>query len=209
MIIPRSIAKTARNQQGFSILELLIAVLITAVIAAAAFQFYVTMNQNVITQQEISDMQQISRSCLQEISKTLRMAGYMLSTIDPTHPAYEIIGDDLYVYVGCIDAGCPDPIDTTRYYLEEFTVAEYAAVPALPSGMQIYKLMKQEDEGAAAEIYADFVKSIMFTPIGTGDEEMAITLEVQTSMGDETHSGNDGFRTFSNTERVSMRNVSM
>lgn len=202
----KSIFHRKRSQAGFSLIELLIAVLITGVIAAAAFQFYITMNQNVITQQEISDMQQISRSCLQEISKTLRMAGYMLSTVAPGHPPYEIISDTLFVYVGCVDVGCPDPIDTTRYFLDEFDGTEYDGVPGLPTGMQIFKLMRQENSDTA-RVYADYVHSIMFTPIGT--EEIAITLQVQTARPDETFPDNDGFRLFSNTERVSMRNVSM
>jgi len=195
-----------RKQKGFSVVELLIAVLITGIIAAAAFQFYVTMNQNVVTQQEISEMQGICRACLQEISKTLRMAGYLLQQVQPGHPPYEIIGDTLFVYVGCIDASCPDPVDTTKYFLSEFSATDYDGVPGRPAGMQIYKLMVQPD-GDSASIFADFVQSIMFTPIGT--EEMAVTMNVQASRADETFTDNNGFRTFSNTERVSMRNVSM
>jgi len=202
----QSIFNRRRRQTGFSIIELLIAVLITGIIAAAAFQFYVTMNQNVITQQEISEMQQISRSCLQEISKTLRMAGYLLQQVYPGHPPYEIIDDTLFVYVGCVDVGCTDGIDTTRYFLSEFSETDYADVPGLPAGMQIYRLMIQKDSDAA-EIYADYLQSILFTPIGT--EEMAITINVQAARHDETFSDNNGFRTFSNTERISMRNVSM
>jgi len=195
-----------RRQAGFSVIELLIAVLITGIIAAAAFQFYVTMNQNVVTQQEISEMQGICRACLQEISKTLRMAGYLLETIQPGHPPYEIIGDTLFVYSGCIGAGCPDPIDTTIYFLSEFSETDYDNVPGRPESMQIYKLMLKRDTAQVA-LFADYVQSIMFTPIGT--EEMAITMNVQASRADETFTDNDGFRTFSNTERVSMRNVSM
>ena len=201
-----SIFERRRGQTGFSVVELLIAVLITGIIAAAAFQFYVTMNQNVITQQEISEMQGICRACLQEMSKTLRMAGYMLETVSPGHPPYEIIGDTLFVYAGCIGAGCPDPIDTTVYFLSEFSETDYAGVPGRPESMQIYKLMLKRDAAAVA-LFADYVQSVMFTPIGT--EEMAITMSVQASRADETFTDNDGFRTFSNTERISMRNVSM
>ncbi len=195
-----------RRQTGFSILELMIALLITGIIATAAFQFYITMNQNVITQQEISEMQQICRCSLQEISKTVRMAGYLLKQVSPGHPAYEVIDDTLFVYVGWVEAGCTDDIDTTRYFLSEFSGAEYSDVPGLPAGMQIYKLMIQQDSDTA-EVYADFVQSIMFTELG--GEEMAITMNVQAARADETFFDNNGFRTFSNTERVSLRNVSM
>lgn len=190
---------------GFTLIELLIAALITAVLAAAAFQFYVTMQQQVTTQKDISDMQQISRSCLQEIGKNLRMAGYMLPA---AHPAYEIpTPTEIWIYIGIGDLSDPDPVDTVKYFLQEYTSAEYADVPFLPTGMQLFKLMKQEDSWVDPEVFADFITMISFTPIGTS--EMAITLEVQTAKGDETFSLNDGFRTFLNTERITMRNLTI
>ncbi len=191
--------KSVHNESGFTLLELLIAVLITGILAASAFQFYVTMHQQVITQQEISDMQQVCRSSLQEIGKTLRMAGYML----PTHPAWDTNGCSLSVY---ISTGTIDEADTVMYFLQEFSDTEYVAVPNLATGQKLYKLMKQENSNAP-ETFADFITSIDFVPIGT--TEMAVTVQVQTTKDDESFSTNDGFRTFTNTERVNMRNVSM
>lgn len=191
--------------RGFTLIELLIAALITAVLAAAAFQFYITMQQQVTTQKDISDMQQISRSCLQEIGKNLRMAGYMLPA---GHSAYEIpTATEIHIYIGVGDPSAVDPVDTTIYYLQEYTSAEYADVPFLPTGMQLYKLMKQEDDWTDPQVFADFITNISFTEIPPA--EMAITLEVQTAKGDETFDKNDGFRTFINTERITMRNLTM
>lgn len=196
-----------RGRGGFTLIELLIAVLITAILAAAAFQFYVTMQQQVTTQKEISDMQQLNRSCLQEISKTLRMAGYMLPS---GHPAFDTISSsEIWIYIGTGNLSDPDPVDTTKYFLEEFTSDQYAVVPGLATGMKLYNLMKQE-EGAdwtEPKIFADYITSIAFVPIGTS--ELAITIEVQTSKKDDTFAANNGFRTFVNTERVNMRNLTM
>lgn len=196
------------KRNGFTLIELIIAALITAILAAAAFQFYVTMQQQVTTQKDISDMQQISRSCLQEIGKNLRMAGYMLPVTDPPHPAYDIVtSTEIWIYIGIGDPSAVDPVDTIKYFLEEYTSAEYANVPFLPTGMQLFKLMKQEEDWADPEVFADFITTISFTPIGTS--EMAITLEVTTAKGDETFNMNDGFRTFVNTERITMRNLTI
>ncbi|UCE24737.1 MAG: prepilin-type N-terminal cleavage/methylation domain-containing protein [Candidatus Zixiibacteriota bacterium] len=192
---------------GFTLIELLIALLITAVLAAAAFQFYITMQQQVVTQQDISDMQQVSRSCLQEIGKAVRMAGYMAHTLPPGTLAYEISGDSLTVNMGCDDPTCPGLVHYVRFFLQEYDGDDYAKVPFRPDGMLIYKLMKETDASIGPEVYADLITSITYTPIGTS--ELAITLEVQTAKGDESFETNNGFRTFVNTERVTMRNVSL
>ncbi len=193
--------KNMRERNGFTLIELLIAALITGIITAAAFQFYVTMQEQVITQQSISDMQQISRSSLQEMGKSLRMAGYMV----PSYDAYEINGCSLIVNYSA--SGTEDDLSQTTYFLEEFDEAEYAKVVFRPDGMQLYKLMRDDGGADGPQTFADFITSITYTEIGTS--EMAITLEVTTARGDEAFDANDGFRTFVNTERVNMRNVSM
>ena len=199
----RSNGKNMSERNGFTLIELLIAVLITGIIAAAAFQFYVTMQQQVVTQQSISDMQQISRSTLQEMGKTLRMAGYMVPSYEP----YEINGCSLTVNFSA--SGTEDDLATVTYYLIEYTEAQYAKVPLRPEGMELYRLVKEEN-GTDTATFADFITSITYTEIGgAGSPDMAITLEVTTSKGDDTFDANDGFRTFINTERVNMRNVGM
>ena len=199
----RSNRKNILERNGFTLIELLIAVLITGIISAASFQFYVTMQQQVVTQQSISDMQQISRSSLQEMGETLRMAGYMVPSYEP----YEINGCSLTVNYST--SGTEDDLATVTYFLEEYSDTEYAKVVFRPDGMLLYKLMKEVD-GGGPELFADFITSIQYTPIPVmGAPDMAITLEVTTSKGDETFNANDGFRKFVNTERVNMRNVSM
>ncbi|UCG62921.1 MAG: prepilin-type N-terminal cleavage/methylation domain-containing protein [Candidatus Zixiibacteriota bacterium] len=199
--------KLIGGHAGFTLIELLIAALITAILAVAAFQFYVTMQQQVTSQKEISDMQQISRSCLQEISKTLRMAGYMLPE---GHPAFDTISSaEIWVYIGTGDLSALDPVDTTKYYLQEFDAAQYDKVPGLAAGMKLYNLIKESEEPGwtQPEIFADYITSLSFLPIGSS--EIAVTIEVQTSKKDETFNANNGFRTFVNTERVNMRNLTI
>lgn len=182
--------------RGFTLIELLIALFITAIVAAAALQFYATANQVVVTQQEISDIQQINRVCLDEISTTLQMAGYML----PGQPAYAISGDTLMIF-----RRGTNPVDTTMYFLEEFTESEYSELMVgKPEGMHVYKLMKQINS-EAADPFADYVTRVMYTPIGT--RAVAVTLETQTRRPDETFDLNYGYRVFINTQRVALRNV--
>jgi len=82
-----------RRQAGFTILEVLVAGLITGILAMSSFQFYVSMHNQTLTQEEVSDMQTNCRASLHEIGQTLRMGGYKLSD---THNPFEITGDSLY-----------------------------------------------------------------------------------------------------------------
>lgn len=190
-----------RWTKGFSLIELLIAALITGIIAASAFHFYVQMNQQVITQQEISDMQQSSRASLQDIATTLRMAGYMV----PGHVPWDTNGCSLMVYYSFTNT--MDSVDSITYFLVEFSEAEYSALAFRPTGTKLYRLIKQV--GVDTATFTDFVTSISYVPIMGSQSEMAVTLEVQASMADEDYEENEGFRRFLNTERVTMRNVGM
>jgi prepilin-type N-terminal cleavage/methylation domain-containing protein len=186
-----------RAQRGFTLIEVLIAVLITAIVAVAAFRFYVTMHSQVITQQEISEMQQLCRASLTEMCTTLKKAGYKMS--DNPHPKWQINGDSLYVFYSETQ-----PVDTVLYYLEEFTTFEYTKSDSLPAGVKLYKLMKKENSGVPA-IFSDFITGCRFTSID--DANLQITVQTQTSKKDEAFNQNGGFRRFSNTERVTIRNA--
>ena len=108
-----------RNIRGATLLELLIALFLLGIVSLAAFQFYSSLNQQVITQQEICDIQQASRACLEEISTVLRSAGSGLSG----HKAFETSGDTLFVYMRGVT-----PVDTIMFFLQEFSDAEYASM---------------------------------------------------------------------------------
>lgn len=186
------------RDRGFTIIELLIALLLTGVLALAAFQFYASINQQVIAQQEFADIQNLNRACLDELSTALKSAGFGLADI---HPAYDIVGDSLYVFVA--DSA---KVDTQLYFMSEFTDAEYTAkLGGQPSGMTVFNLMKQDNSGSPV-VYADFLTDLRFTIINP--RLVAITVEITSAIPDDTYQPNNGYRTFINTERVVVRNAS-
>ena len=69
-----------RQNAGMTIIELLIAVVLSAIVAGAALDFYVTQHESLITQENISEMQQSLRVCAEELSSKLRNAGASLPT---------------------------------------------------------------------------------------------------------------------------------
>ncbi len=63
------------NTAGFSLLETLIALVITGIITTAMFKAYITQHQNYVTQDDITTIQQGARACIDELTRHIRMAG--------------------------------------------------------------------------------------------------------------------------------------
>ncbi len=183
-----------QNNAGYTILELLIALLLTGIIAASGFAFYVSMHNSASVQEDISNMQHTARSSLQEIAKTLRMAGYKLPT---GHAAFQVNGDSLFVYYSDTK-----PVDTVLYYLDQNTFL----ASGKPSDWQPMFLMKKVNS-AAPSIFSDVVRSIDYNIIDASTVEVSI--EAQTIRADDTWERDSGFRSFTSTERVSIRNLSI
>jgi len=189
--------KRLHNNKGFTISEVLIAVFITGVLAAAGFEFYISMHNQTLAQEEISDMQQASRASLQDIAKTLRMAGYRVGA----HDAYQINGDSLRVFYNGTN-----PVDTIMYFLADYAYDELQGIPAFQTGSVPKKLMKQVNSNNA-EIFADYIHNISFTALTSSTVQVSI--EVQASHPDEDYTYNGGYRTYSALETVSLRNVAL
>jgi hypothetical protein len=64
------------SQAGITLIELLIAALMTVAVTSAAFKFYITSHQQYISQEDISDAQENLRASVDEIGRQLRMAGF-------------------------------------------------------------------------------------------------------------------------------------
>ena len=194
------------TQSGFTIIEVLIAALITSIIATSTFTFYIRLHNQSENQYEISEAQNFARASLYDIDKELRMAGYK---IPDTHNPFTISGDTLIIY-----KQGTQPVDTIMYYLEEFTENEYADMSDLPSDKKMYKLMKKENS-TVAQIFADYLSGIQFTQL-TGSS-INISLEVQTSLPDHSREYahaedgqidfHSGYTTVTLTQRVKIRNI--
>ena len=183
------------NQAGFSILEVLIAAVITGIIATSAFQFYTKMHEQSEHQFNVSEMHQLARTSMYDIKNSLMQAGFKVGA----HPPYEINGDTLAVYYSDTQ-----PVDTILYYLVEYTYAEYANVSELPQSHQLYKLYKKVNSDAAA-LYADYVVGINYNQVDAAN--FIVTMVVHSLKKDDSYQPNDGFRTFTVSERINIRNV--
>jgi len=69
------------DRRGLSILELLIAVLMGSIVIYAGLEVFVTMNQQTISQDQITEAQQSGRAVQRILSEHLRMAGFGIPRI--------------------------------------------------------------------------------------------------------------------------------
>jgi type II secretory pathway component PulJ len=179
-----------RNTAGISLVEILVSLIITGLLATASFQFYSDMNGRTLTQQDLSDLQHICRTTVYELKKSIRMAGYKIGSHDP----FEIAGDTLFVY----QQGT-NPVDTIRYYL----VQEYR-MDAAEGAHQLYQLMKQMNSESAVPM-SDHLRSLVFTEIDSANIQVEVTAESERR--DHEYTANDGFKSFTLTELIKIRNV--
>ena len=172
-----------------------LALLITGVITMAGFRFYVRMHNEVLTQDEISEMQHNSRASLEEMVRTLRMAGFKTGG----HAPYLINGDSIYVFFSGTQ-----PIDTVLYFLADYDAGEQDSLRQKFSPR--YRLMRKFNSDNAST-YADNIKSLSFTEIDAST--IRIDLDVQTESTDEAFADNHGIRVYDASERVNLRNLKL
>ncbi len=193
-MMSRTIAKLT-SRSGSSLVEMMIALAMTGLISMASFQFYARMHGQSEAQVDLSEAQHLCRNTIQEIRKATRMAGFKLSG----HDAYAFNGDSFFVF-----AQLTQPVDTVIYYLDPFTDDEVEALYELPEGQMVYKLMKKVNSADAVE-FSDLLNGITYTVVDTST--LTISVTTQTPRRDENYDLNNGYRTFTLTERIHMRNV--
>ena len=64
------------SQQGFSLVELLIAMAISSVVMAGVYNMFYTQQRSYTTQEQVAEMQQNLRAAMQLMSREIRSAGF-------------------------------------------------------------------------------------------------------------------------------------
>lgn len=173
------------QQRGMSILEMLIATLLSAMVIAAALEFYVTQHHAWLMQDDVSEVQHNARACLDEIASQLRMAGYGLP---PGHPPFAIGQDSITIY-----ARGDSLVDTTVYYVAYIDSVSPVLVRDLPS--------------TGPRVYSDGIESL--TVAQTGASLLQVTLVARSSRTEEEFLGGDGYRRRQLTTEVRARNLAL
>ncbi len=91
-----------KSKAGFTLIEVLIALLVSMVILGGAYSVFMSQQKNTVTQTDISDIQQNLRAAMDFMARDIRMAGY-------AGTANGSLGDFGFVNVGFSDySGNPD-----------------------------------------------------------------------------------------------------
>ncbi len=92
--------QTGMKQSGFSIVELMIAVVIGLIVLAGAIQVVINTKQNRIEQDEVAFIQDNARFAVELISNEIRMAGYMGCASPASAQTANSISDSLGGFIG-------------------------------------------------------------------------------------------------------------
>ncbi|MBI3994941.1 MAG: prepilin-type N-terminal cleavage/methylation domain-containing protein [Nitrospirae bacterium] len=72
----RTHPKPLKRQQGATLVELLVALLIAGLVFAGVYQIYINSIRTTTVQEQVADMQQTARVVMNQIMRELRLAGY-------------------------------------------------------------------------------------------------------------------------------------
>jgi Tfp pilus assembly protein PilW len=133
-----------KNQKGMTLVELLIAALMTFIVAGAALEFYSSQHNQWLAQTDVSDMQQNARALKDELTSNIRSAGY---GIIAGHPRMLVTSNSLTIY-----RRDSTKIDTIRYYLSN-------GDPDHPA------LVKQINRDSP-QVFAENIESVLFARTG-------------------------------------------
>lgn len=100
-----------KSSGGMTLVEVLIALLMTGILTAAMFRVYVNQHHTWMIQDRVIEMQQNARAAADELARQLRMAGYELPNNLPPIVAFDTNPDTIYIHYQ--SAGCSAPIDKT------------------------------------------------------------------------------------------------
>ncbi|MBD3170798.1 MAG: hypothetical protein GF307_15080 [candidate division Zixibacteria bacterium] len=123
--------KILKCESGYTVIELLIAALLTGIVTFYAMDAYLDQHQQYLIQEDVSDMQQRGRAAIDEIAFNLRQAGFNTPDsvenfsigYDPVGPDTLTLnhhGDDIIYYIDESDSLHPNLMKSTNGNVEMF-----------------------------------------------------------------------------------------
>lgn len=168
---------------GFTLVELMIAMVISAIVMAAIYSVYYTQQKSYLAQQQVAAMQQNLRAGMSIMTRDIRMAGF-----DPngTYNAGMVTGDsNLISFTRESDSGVSETI-------------QYEIYDSLGDGINDLGRRLNGNLNPIAEhidaldfIYLDGNGGILSSPLSGGD--LALVRSVQVTMVARAGKGDPGF----------------
>ncbi len=205
----RRLLRRERDTAGFTLVELLIALTVSAVLFAGIAQVFIPQRKSYVTRQQVAAMHQQARDAMGFMARELTMAGY-----DPT---------------GCACAGIVTATATTLQFTQDIDSGgdgdtgdanenvTYALYDDGGDGDQDLG----RDTGGGLVLVAENVETLTLAyTLADGTTTAApadltqiravdITLIVRTARPDAQYPMNNGYRTHQRTETVQVRNLGL
>jgi prepilin-type N-terminal cleavage/methylation domain-containing protein len=107
-----------RRERGFSLVEMLIAMVIAVIMVAVMYSFFTNQHRTYIVQDNVADMQQNARMSLLTVFRNVRMAGYGVPTSCAIAPINNVGGAD-GIFVS--DASAIQTLPDSQIFFAELT----------------------------------------------------------------------------------------
>ena len=185
------------RDDGFSLIELLIALAMMGIILAAVFSFAIAQGQHLTTQEQVSQMAQTARATMDLLTQDLTMAGYNPTGAAFTGVTYTAAQLELKADLNG-NGVATDPGETVVYTYD-------------PDTSQILRLADGWNEPVA-----DHIQSFVFdylnasgnaTTVSAQIRQVRVTLTARTGKPDPRYATNGGYRTYALASVITPRNL--
>jgi len=169
-----------KGEKGITLVEVLIASLLTFIVGSVALEFYVSQHNQWLTQTDISNMQQNARALMDELSRSIRSAGYGILS---GHSSISVTSDTLTIF-----RKDSTKIDTIQYYI---SLAD-----------TLHPNLVKKINQSTPQIFAEDIESVQFAQSGA---LITVRLVAREERKDPEYPG-DGYRRRILIARAEVRN---
>jgi type IV pilus assembly protein PilW len=192
------------KENGFTLVELLIAMTIGLIILAALSSTFLMQRKIYDVQEQVVEMVQTARAAIDMMSREIRMAGY-----DPTGAGFDGITYSTSQLQIRADLDGSGSTDGTNENIRYAYYDEHSSYP--------YQIKRKTGNGNF-QPFAENIQSFIFDYLDSAGSattttadirQIKITITARTSKADADYSANNGYRTHTLTSLITPRNLGL
>ena len=192
-------ASCHNRQHGFTLTEVLVAMVISGIIMASMFTFFINQRRYYATQEQITEMVQGARAGMDMMTREITLAGY-----NPTGASFSGITYNTSQLRLLTDLnGNGDTADANEDITYSYDASNLRIVRNTGGGNQPFV----ENVPAGGLVFAYLDASGNATTTTANIRQIRLTIQVQTSKPDRAYRSNNGYRTYTLTSVVKPRNL--
>ncbi len=202
-----------RNNSGFTLVELLIAMTIGLIILTALSNTFLIQRKTYDVQEQIVEMVQTARAAMDMMTREIRMAGYdpagAMQSSDPEDAKFVGIPYDankLQIYA---DLNGDEDTDDSHEYIKYTMDSDYPFEIRRDTGGGRQEFALNIQLFTFVYLKADGVTEVTTSAENDDIRQIKITITARTSKADADYSANNGYRTHTLTSLITPRNLGL